>query len=185
MFLYPPRPEKAIIPQLIKHFENNGFWAQIKKNGTCTSIFIDNEGNVSWRTRHNEPHKAWTPDEITNKFFSKFRNCCFSAELLHSKGGSKNTLYLFDIVRWDGEYLSNSFEERQKILQKIIPLQKNILIAKNYTKDLTGLFHSLKSIDDEGLVLKNPRSQLKDCRREGLNSDWQVKCRRPTKNYGF
>lgn len=187
-FLYPPRPELAIPPQTIKHFEEEGFWAQLKKNGTCTCIFIDGDGFVSWKTRHNEPHKMWSPDEATQKYFSKFKNCAFAAELLHSKvkGGQKNTLYLFDIMKWDNDLLlDTTFEERQKILQKIVPLQKNIVIAKNYAQDLTGLFYSLKNPEDEGIVLKNPQAKLRSCLRAGLNSGWQVKCRKPTKNYSF
>lgn len=187
-FLYPPRPENAISSFMIKKFEGMGYWAQLKKNGTCTCIFIDGKGKVTFKTRHNQKHKMWMPDEKTIKFFSAFRNCTFAAELLHSKvkEGAKNTLYLFDIVRWENDMLVDStFKSRQQILQKIVPLQKNILVAKNYQQDLTGLFLSLKDLDDEGIVLKNPQGKLRSCLREGLNSDWQVKCRVPHKNYGF
>ena len=62
-FWYPPRPEKAIAPSLIKFYEGRGWIAQIKKNGTCSTANVDDHGNVTFFTRHGEAHKAWIPTE--------------------------------------------------------------------------------------------------------------------------
>ena len=35
------------------------------------------------------------------------------------------------------------------------------------------------------VVLKDPEAVLAECHRDGLNANWQVKVRRPTKNFGF
>jgi hypothetical protein len=39
--------------------------------------------------------------------------------------------------------------------------------------------------EDEGLVLKQPTALLEICGKQNNNQDWQVKCRRSTKNYGY
>jgi ATP dependent DNA ligase domain len=186
-FLHPPRPTKAIAPSLIGWFESEGYIAQLKKNGTCTVISVDDRGFVTWSTRHNEGHKAWTPTEELTKYFSAFRNSVFVGELLHSKGPSvKNTIYLFDVLVYLGrDLVGTTLTHRLEILKSVIPISKNILLAETYTQNLKGLYDSLSSPLDEGIVLKKPNAVLRDCNREGLNAGWQVKCRKATKNYGF
>lgn len=186
-FYYPPRPERAIASSLISWFEDRGYIAQIKKNGTCSVISIDSNGTPTWKTRHNEAHKAWTPTEELNNYFSGFKDSIFVGELLHSKGPSvKDTIYLFDVLRYLGKDLvGKTFVERQNILKSVVPLSEKIILAKTHSKCLRGLYDSLSDPLDEGLVLKNPNAVLKDCLRNGLNAGWQVKCRKSTKNYSF
>jgi hypothetical protein len=45
--------------------------------------------------------------------------------------------------------------------------------AKGFAKT----FDALSSVEDEGLVIKNPAGMM--------NSKWLVKCRKTTKNYTF
>jgi len=184
---WPPRPTKAISPSLIPWYESKGYIAQIKKNGTCTVITIDDEGNVTFRTRHRDAHKAWTPTQELTNWFAGFRNTIFIGELLHSKGPSvKDTIYLFDVVRYLGRNLvGTTLAERLEILSNIHPLTTKVVIADVHKSELQGLFHSLHDALDEGVVLKDPKAKLRDVQREGLNSGWMVKCRRSTKNYSF
>lgn len=102
-FMYPPRPEKAIPPELIAYYQSEGFIAQVKKNGTCTVIAVAPDHSLNIWTRHGERHKAWKPDPESPSLraFKKLpkRWFVFVGELLHSKGvGIKDTLYLFDIL---------------------------------------------------------------------------------------
>ena len=186
-FLYPPRPTKAIASSLIPYFESEGYIAQLKKNGTCTVISVDDGGQVTWNTRHNEAHKAWTPTKELTDYFSAFRNSVFVGELLHSKGPSvKNTIYLFDVLIYLGrDLVGTTLTKRLEILKSVIPISTKILLAETHSKDLKGLFDSLADPLDEGIVLKNPDAVLRTCSRDGLNAGWQVKCRKGTKNYGF
>lgn len=189
-FLYPPRPDKAISPGLIKWYEKRGWIAQLKKNGTCSLVGIDKTGKVDYWTRHGERHKAWAPHQEVTDFFSNFPDSYFVFELLHSKGGDfRDHAFVFDVVRYLGEDLIGStLSERLDKLKNIRAWSSKVELAKTYDSSLTGLFESLESIGDnlnEGIVLKNPNGVLESCGREGLNSGWQVKCRRPTKNYGF
>lgn len=187
MFLFPPRPEKAIAPSLIKFYEGRGYIAQLKKNGTCTVISVDNRGTVSYYTRTGEAHKAWSaPDHIT-KTFAGFKSSVFVGELLHNKHPSvKNTIVLFDVVKFLGrDLVGQTLLERLAVLGRVVPLNQGIQIATCYRKDFLGLYESLRDPIDEGIVLKNPKAKLLDCRREGLNGSWQVKCRKQHKNYSF
>lgn len=189
MFLYPPRPERAIAPSLIGLYESRGYIAQKKKNGTCTVVSINEAGKVSWYTRHGEAHKAWIPTKELTEFFSSFPDSTFVGELLHSKGGGvKDTLCLFDVLKTPrDDMLGWSYQLRHQLLtytiQNYIPTHLHIL--ENYTKDLRKLYDGLTDPLDEGIVLKDPNAVLRDCQRDGLNANWQVKCRRATKNYGF
>lgn len=194
-YLYPPRPEKAIPRDLLVFYQNRGYWAQVKKNGTCTVIFAKGD-EVIFKTRHHDDHKQWTPLPEHYDFFKggdKWN--VFVGELIHSKTTHiKNQLYLFDQIVDDGFHLIDmTFEERQLLLQsrwvgeqesdqtRISPF---VSIAHNFSSNFDSLFNTLKP-EDEGLVLKNPSSRLKACFKQSANAGWQVKCRIPTKNYSF
>ena len=184
-FLYPPRPEKAILPSLIPFYERRKWIAQKKLNGTCSLAFIDATGHVTFRTRHNESHKAWTPTRGATKFFENFPSTVYIFELLHSKGGGiRDTIYIFDVIRYLGrDLVGTTLQERLGVLSKIEPFDPSITVAETFTSSLDTLFRNLSDPLEEGIVLKNPMAELKSCHRDSLNADWQVKCRRPTKNY--
>ncbi len=186
-FLFPPRPETAISPGLIQTFERKGYIGQRKKNGTLQVISTGLDCQVIFRTRHNEPNKAWTPTEEIKRHFANFPDSVFVGELLHSKHASvKNTIVLFDVLKYLGASLvGKTLLERLEILRGVHPLLPSVQLIDTYHEGLTGLFHSLSDPLDEGLVLKNPKAVLRDCMRNGLNSGWQVKVRKPHKNFSF
>ena len=188
MFLYPPRPEEAILPTLIPYYENQGYVAQIKKNGTCSIASVGPTGSVQFYTRHGDKHKAWTPSKDTVDFLAKFPNSVFVFELLHSKGGGvRDTLYFFDVISLkDEDLVGVKFTERMKMLKAALKkAPANMSVAEVYTTDLDMLFARMKDPLDEGIVLKDPNSVLRSCYQPGKNGHWQVKCRRKTKNYAF
>jgi hypothetical protein len=186
MFLFPPRPEKAIPPVMIPAFEKMGYIAQIKKNGSCTVIDTDENGTPTFWNRHQELHKAWTAPDHIIKYFRQFPSSVIVAELLHNKHVSvKDTLYIFDVLEMAGDdFVGVSLSDRLEKIHKF-PSGKGIIIAETYTSGFKKLYDSLTDDIDEGIVLKNPKAPLKFCYKDGLNADWQVKCRKGTKNYGF
>jgi hypothetical protein len=203
-YIWPPRPEQAIPTSLLTRYENDGWVAQVKKNGTCTVVFA-NSNEVIFKTRHNDDHKAWKPLSKHETFFKKLVKtgwCVFVCELLHSKGGgTRDTLYIFDIIVWQGEYLTKTtFADRQKLLSDIFSemiidgqidhsvIGDGIWLAKIISKDFLdywNILDSSSSNEDEGLVLKNPNATLNLCNKASSNSGWQIKCRREHKNYSF
>jgi hypothetical protein len=68
-------------------------------------------------------------------------------------------------------------------------LNRNTWLAKNFASGFSKLYKSFTTLEDEGLVLKDPDAKLTACTRESSNSGWQVKCRRQIgqggKNYSY
>jgi hypothetical protein len=196
-YLWPPRPEQKIPKDLLRMYEKKGFWAQKKKNGTCTVIFAKGK-QVIFKTRHNDDHKLWTPTPEHTRFFQGSNNWnVYVAELLHSKvtNGPKNQLYVFDKIVHEGEQLVGStLKDRYDLLTNQWELGDDegdqtrvhdyVSVVHNYTKDFASLFLNLNP-EDEGLVLKDPKAALKACMKQDANNKWQVKCRIATKNYSF
>jgi hypothetical protein len=195
-YLFPPRPENAIPKDLIHVYEKKGYIAQLKKNGTCTVIFI-NDGEVIYKTRHNENHKGWTPKSAHMNFFKTLKGWnVIVAELLHNKVSTiKDHLYMFDILVHENKYLIDcTLAERLEILHSLwehneqsdgrLMINNNFSIAKTYKINFRDIFNNLGK-EDEGIVLKDPTSKLKSCSRATANNSWQVKCRITHKNYSF
>jgi hypothetical protein len=198
--LWVPRPEKKISISMLGFYEKRGFWAQTKKNGTCTLIYA-RRNEIIYKTRHpdvnNGDHKLWAPEGDHNAFFAERENWnVYCAELLHSKvtNGPKNELYIFDILVSDGMQLTGTtFAERVELLHDRfsgddegdqVRIAKRITLAKCFNDDFADRFYNLKP-EDEGLVLKNPDAPLKPCYKSDSNSSWQVKCRIASKLYSF
>lgn len=202
-YLWPPRPEKAIPSNLLGFHKKRGYVAQFKKNGTCSVIAVSPDRKLICMNRHNSEHKLWEPTKASSEIFKAIPGkgwYVFVAELLHSKvsNGQKDTNYIFDMIVENSVHLVGvSFVERQQKLQDLFlsgnedettshyVLNANTWLAKNHTEGFKELFEGISSEEDEGLVLKDPRSELNNCFRPSTNSDWQVKCRKPHKNYGF
>lgn len=201
-FLWPPRPEKAAPPQLMGFYERQGWIPEVKKNGTCTVIFAKGD-HVIFKTRHNDDHKAWSPQPSHREFFSGRDGWnVYVAELLHSKGPLvKNHIYLFDILVSDGEELIGTpLSDRQRILQQRFPSPKADIVgsraglgARMITQDASqaspianpSAVWSTLGPTDEGFVFKNPAARLAACITPTANGAWQVKVRRQHTNYSF
>ena len=202
-YLWPPRPESAVAPLVLKSFEKKGWIAQVKKNGTCSVIFVSPEKKITVMNRHNEEHKAWTPTAETMRDFARLPGdgwYVFVGELLHNKvPGIKDIHYVHDVLVADGEYLvGRTQEDRQDILHDLLMngdavespnghyvVSPYLWLPVEYDGGFDNLFKSLKSDEDEGIVLKDPKQKLIFCSRQKANVAGQVKCRRTHKNFSF
>jgi hypothetical protein len=196
-YFLPLRPgEKEKIPPsaIVTYEKDLKFVGQIKKNGTNNMAFIHPERTVKWMTRHAEPHKAWLGgNDKSSAIFRAWPGrgwAVVNMELLHSKvplamGGCRDTNFIFDLYVHDSEKLTGmTFEERYALLFSLLKdkitgeafghyiLNEKTWLAKNFSKGLTKLYHSLKDPIDEGVVLKNPKAKMGQ-------SGQQDKCRRP------
>src|ERR1700745_3091787 len=160
-YIAPPRAEAKIPFALLFIYEEGGWIAQIKKNGTNSVIFVPPDRVPFAYNRHGERHKAWEFDEESARFFAKLRGrnwYVFNAELLHSKvsGGPKNTNYLHDCLVYDGTYLvGRSYQERFNLLYKAFEryivaedfshflLNDKTWLAKSMTKGFKQIFKQL------------------------------------------
>jgi hypothetical protein len=201
-YLWPPRPKKAIPPNLLKYYEDQKWIAQYKKNGTCTVLYIDPNKKMIVKTRHNTEHKAWHPSKEFAEQFSALPGegwYVFAGELLHNKTPLiKDTLYLFDALVDNGEYLiGTTLKERIARLHDIFPKQARSInrgyyvsmpklwIAETIKSNFLKVYKNLTFSEDEGLVLKDPNARLNLCSKADSNAAWQIKCRLPTKNHTF
>jgi len=203
-YLYPPRPEIVVEPELLDNFVGR-YWTQSKKDGTSNLMAITPDRQIIAMNRHKAPHKAWKPSGSTYEAVRRaFLNLpgngwyYFCAELLHSKGGGfRNINYINDILVTDGQYLiGTTFADRQKLLLELFRpmvmapsgshyiLDDNTWLAINHTTDFYDLFQTFLAAGDEGVVLKDPSAKLGWCSSPTANSTWQRKCRRPGKAYG-
>lgn len=183
-------------------YEKRGWIAQVKKNGTCTVIFARGD-RVIFKTRHNDDHKAWSPQPSHLAFFAGRPDWnVYVGELLHSKGPLvKNHFYLFDILVSDGqELIGSTLPERQQILQQRFPSPKADIVgsraglgARMIAQDVSqaapianplAVWPTLGPMD-EGFVFKDPAAKLAACIVPSSNGVWQVKTRRPHPNYSF
>jgi hypothetical protein len=203
-YLSPPRPESPVHPDLLPFYQKRKWWAQFKKNGTCSVIYVPPKsvGRPFAKTRHaDDPdHKAWSFTEGSIESFKAIQTDkwhVFEAELLHSKGhGVKDVNYVHDVLVYQGKHLINTtFSHRQALLKSIFGrlvgpvtettshwvIDEHTWLARCHQKNFRGLFAGILDPLDEGLVLKDPCGLLS----VGNNSAWQVKCRKPTKNFGF
>jgi ATP-dependent DNA ligase len=113
---------------------------------------------------------------------------------------------IWDILVYNGEYLlGKTFLERMQLLEELYPCvqmrvgesfesyvhlcttpHKNIYKAPCYDGNFDKLYKSIVDTDlYEGLVLKRKDAKLSYGLTEKNNNDWQIKCRKPTKNYDF
>jgi hypothetical protein len=201
-YLAPPRAEAKIPFGMLSIYEEGGWFAQVKKNGTNSVIFVGPNRIPFAYNRHGERQKAWSFDKASALFFEKLPGhnwYVFNAELLHSKvsGGPKNTNYLHDCLVYDGTYLvGRTYLERYNLLFKAFDpyvtggtyshffLNAQTLLAKSTRKGFKALFkEGLTENEDEGLVLKDPRGLL--ATTDGKNARWMAKIRKPNKNLGF
>ncbi len=202
-YLWPPRPEQAVQRQMMGFYQQRGFVAQAKMNGTCNVLAVSPDKHIVAMSRHNAPHKLWTPTSKSSAAFAALPGkgwYVFVAELMHSKvPGIKDVNYVNDVLVADGEYLvGTNFMDRYKRLKSLFlrggegetrshhVINANTWLAKTYMGGNFGmLFDALDRPEIEGLVLKNPEATLAMCLKPAANSHWQVKIRRQTKNYGF
>ncbi len=199
-FLLPPRPETVISSSTIGFYEQRGWLAQYKKNGTCSLIGVSPEGVIHNLNRHGEAHKRWIPGAATRRlveFAPKGVWTVFLGELMHEKTILiKDTLYIFDIIVAESKQLiGTTFLERQGYLTSLFPkpigdtdshyvMTAKIWLAKPIMRNMSETFEAIRDAKDtsnEGLVLKDPQGKL-DLMRTGANQGWQVKVRIPVPN---
>ena len=126
--------------------------------------------------------------------------------------GEANSIFnhkfiIWDILVWKGQYLiGQTFEQRLVLLHALFGTSRafvtgkgitmfehlhatgvdDVLMAPSYENYFKALYDEIVHTDlYEGLILKKAAAKLELGYREKNNSSWQVKARKPTKNYQF
>jgi len=208
-FLWPPRPTHAVPEEVHLGFVAMGYYAQCKKNGSCSVIHIvDGKIETFW-TRHGDervppPHVESAISAMTRKL----NNTVLVAEVLGNKvkGGPK-ALYIFDCIVHAGQQLIGTTlkarlqniadsvgavrlddEAKADMTQRISMASETLRYARTWK--LKRTLEPMKNLvihpEDEGVVFKSMRATLTDCRSSPTgNGGWQAKTRLPHKNYSF
>lgn len=214
-YIYPPRPEKTTHYSELDKYDNGTFIAQPKYNGTCCIVFINKytvrvmnrHNGVITSDYNNVDFQGLYDDTECNGWLV----LCGEFLNKNKKGEDGNSFNLkfviFDILVYDNDYLiGTKLIDRINMLDKMFPetstlvfenqmksfahlnvtRYENIFKAPSYVGDFQAFYKSIVDTDlYEGLVLKRKLSTLSPGFSEKNNSDWQIKCRKPTKNYDF
>lgn len=203
-YIYPPRAEVKSPPSGLATYEKMGYIAQPKLNGSCGVIFIDGQ-NVKVMGRHSNflSRELIDKSHFQNLHRGKGFSVIVGEYMNKSQKDSKGKLFngcfvIFDILVYNGQHLLKStFIERQILLDKIYGegtpyddyinyISPSIYRVNNFTSDFVTLFNKMtKSEMYEGVVLKRPNGILENGLREKNNMGWQLKIRKPTRNYSY
>lgn len=203
-YVYPPRPASIIPTEKLQQYENmKMFFAQPKLNGSCCVIIINGD-KINFYNRHKETFTKFDfPVQEMRDLMGGKKLTVLIGEYLNKSqadetGKAHNgRIYLFDILNYDGTSLvGQSADDRQKLLRSVFELKpfntwcdrisENLFIVKNFETGFAEIWKEITPIPVyEGLVLKKKHAKLKPGTVKANNTDWQVKCRKPTKNYSY
>lgn len=213
-YIFPPRPEHKFPAVDLGKYDTGEYLAQPKYNGSAAVVFTNGDECLVYN-RHRELLALLSNfKEIEFRKLAQSSNWYVYAGEYLNKGKygetgvkEKNKFVIWDVLVWDGNYLVGStFEERLDLLENIMPCQRitvsdkgmeaydhlcctqyhGIYKAPTYTHNFIELYKQIVKTDlYEGLVLKKKDSKLAFGMQELNNHDWQVKCRKETKNYTF
>jgi ATP dependent DNA ligase domain. len=210
-YIYPPRPDAAISPDLLKNM-GPGWIAQPKYNGSCAVLFINGHRDYKIYNRKGEILTLQRPINYTSlNDGNKYMVLC-GEYLNKSKNGEdgkpfNHKFVIWDILVWNGRYLiGETCENRLNILHQLFGTSRahvsgtgmlmfnhlhtthveDVFMAPSYLRDFKALYDEIVETDlYEGLVLKKATAKLELGFREMNNTGWQVKARKTTKNYNF
>ena len=201
-YLYPPRPEIKSTPKGIPTYERMGFIGQPKLNGSAGVIF-STPLSAKMMNRH---HKAFAKSLLNEKDLQTIHTGSGYQVLIgeymnkskKDKHGTFNGVFvIFDILVHNGIYLTGkTFQERSDLISRLYPgsyhdgfiekINDKFYKVKNFKSNFTALYEEIIKIDMyEGWVLKKPQSKLESGFHPGNNKGWQLKIRKPTKNYSY
>ncbi len=210
IYLYPPRPEKAVHPRFLTSYDNGTYIAEPKLDGDCALIFTDgNETMV--RDRHNKSFSKdiHTLETIAHSLHTGTGWSVLVGEFMakgkkNADGRNMNgSLVLFDILVHNGLHLGEySFYDRLTMLRELYASEEydgyiqrgtlpGLFVIKAFEGGTDGarfcdLFERVTAIQMyEGLVLKKRDAKLELGTRPMNNHLTQVKFRRPAKNYHY
>lgn len=202
-YLFPPRPEVKAPASSIKTYEKMGMWAQPKLNGSCSLLFTDGKDAV-FMNRHQEKFARELLDKEELKSLHRGNGwMVLVGEYMNkSQKGPDRKVFnakfvIFDILVYDGKYLIGStFRERQELLDRIFisaphdewidKISENVFRVHNFKTENDKRWQELVKVEMyEGLVFKRPDGKLGTGYTGANNTGWQVKVRKPTKNYTY
>jgi hypothetical protein len=210
-YIYPPRAEVKVKPSELDKYDDDSYFAQPKYNGSCCVVFLTENEYVAWN-RHKElitkfecnilpMHKGKGTMVISGEYLNKSQKGEYEQDL-------NKSFIIWDILGYEDEWLIGATtDERLTLIEKLYPCNRmivdstgklitynhlcctevdDVFKAPTYMHSFTTLYNDIvKTPLYEGLVLKKRNARLEMGFQEKNNTNWQIKCRKETKNYKF
>lgn len=195
-FIFPPRPATgSVVPDgaLFRQYEQSGFWiAQAKLNGSNTVAWIKKSQIKLWN-RHGQKSSYEIPKSLASFLVEHFDDCVVNFELLHKRTRHiKDTIYLYDILVHEGEWLvSRTYWDRFDLLKSLLPpavplmrlpvdsVAPSVWLARCIPGPWGKLYGRYGQIPEfEGLILKKLTGRLEPGMREKNNGLWSLRARK-------
>ena len=204
--IYPPRIEIILPPENLERIR--GYYAEYKYNDIRTLIHIL-PGEILLMTRKREPVKEYSLTEPMKNALNRLRldptklHTLDGGIIRHLSIGGEHPIVLWDVLVHDNiPLIDRTMVDRYRLLEKICGHPKKLenstghqiglevsgalWLAPLFTSNFKARYLVATQVDYlEGLVLKNPHAPLESSRHEENNTSWQIKIRKPAKNYAF
>jgi len=191
-YFFPNRPLLLPIddPQIVQYSNNSDYIAEVKKNGSRLCLHkVD--GEYLWYNRDKKLLNYTPSSEVLVELESLNLpdNTHIDAELLHHKTKHiKNHIYVYDIYQYAGNPIMEPLSGRRQLLTEIFKSKSlnHFELATMYESDFIALFYDvIEKEENEGLVIKNLNGKIIWDMKKSPDVWWQIKVRKPNKNYKF
>lgn len=202
-YIFPPRPETVASPDHVKVVEGSHL-AQPKLNGSCAVLATDGK-EFHFMNRHKEEfkNKLLIPkEELLGLHRGSGWTYLVGEYLNKSQKGVDGKVFngkfvVFDILVKDSKWLvGTTFEERQALLGEIYQtiehdgwirkITNYCFVVNTFKSDFVEKWKEIVDIEVyEGMVFKRAQGKLETAFSARNNTGWQLKVRKPTKNYSY
>jgi len=211
--IFPPRPRGKCNPSDLPYYEGLGTWiVQRKFNDTRNLLHVEPGLQMTVWSRHGCAHKRFSlntalrEEIVANLKLDKGLEYWIDGGVMNKTKDGPNCLILFDLLQ-AGPYFFAKPDQmgRLALLSDIcgnptdkgdiaydqmaglaLKVSDNIWLAETFTDNFVPRFNEALQTDlIEGLVLRRKDSCLENFGRVEYEVDWQIRCRKPHKNYNF
>lgn len=171
-------------PEVVAKLSGKLWLAQAKYDGWRLQTHFDGPNNVRCLTsmgRPMEQTRSGFRSEVGDLLASMNlpTGTILDAEFIGPRGHQKPAVYIFDMLAWDGEWLTREpYEQRWERCQSLVLPQKDIHLAETVEDDFIAFFERLKAAWDgqsidlwEGIVIKSRKGRMKLDRNKAAKSD--------------
>jgi len=206
LYIYPPRPKNKATEDSIPNLLKLGFLPQPKLNGSCAFLSITGiPKETKMMSRHKAPFSNTLlieKDEL-NSLHRGTGTMVLTGEYMNKSQKDKNRkvfngkFVIWDILVYEGEHLvGTTYDERHALLLSLYDyeyfdgwigkISENTYIDLNVEINVTEAWKEIVQIQMyEGFVFKKKEGKLGLGFNSNNNTGWQVKVRKPTRNYSY
>lgn len=194
IYYYPNRPFllSPSDPTVEEKSLDPAWHAEVKYNGDRLVLFYE-AGKFHFFNRTKGEFKKYVPPKsVLDELYSLNLpdKCQLDGELLNFKTkDTKNKIIFYDLYVLGGEQQFGTLKERQDKLNSFLEVKKfvHISMVERHPTNFREMFDKVTAgtVLYEGLVMKNDFGKIVWDTVKSPDVTWQLKIRRPNKNYKF